>query len=34
MDFEIMKSRRMQDLTVLELKNYLANAKHKTIIIP
>ena len=29
-----MKSRRMQDLTVLELKNYLANAKHKTIIIP
>ena len=29
-----MKSRRMQDLTVLELKNYLANAEHKTIIIP
>ena len=29
-----MKSRRMQDLTVLELKNYLAQAKHKTIIIP
>ncbi len=29
-----MKSRRMQDMTVLELKNYLANAKHKTIIIP
>ena len=29
-----MKSRRMQDLTVLELKNYLENAKHKTIIIP
>ena len=29
-----MKSRRMQDLTVLELKNYLAGAKHKTIIIP
>ena len=24
----------MQDLTVLELKNYLANAQHKTIIIP
>ena len=30
----IMKSRRMQDLTVLELKNYLATAKNKTIIIP
>ena len=29
-----MKSRRMQDMTVLELKNYLANAQHKTIIIP
>ena len=29
-----MKSHRMQDLTVYELKNYLATAKHKTIIIP
>ena len=29
-----MKSRRMQDLTVLELKNYLATAENKTIIIP
>ena len=29
-----MKSHRMQDLTVLELQNYLANARHKTIIIP
>ena len=28
----IMKSRRMQDLTVLELKNYLATAKNKTIL--